>query len=153
MLPVNAQSKYMPQLDGLRALAVCFVLLHHWCTYPLPKVFGVDFGRLGVSIFFVLSGFLITGILLSVRDISATPGRKLSVFWFRRVLRIFPLYYAVLVMGWLCAVPGIVEFVKWHFSYLSNVLIWARGGSLEDLEYAAHFWTCLLYTSPSPRDS
>ena len=57
---------YMPQLDGLRAFAVGAVLIHHF--FQPPRIGGVDFALLGVWLFFVLSGFLITGILLRSRD-------------------------------------------------------------------------------------
>jgi len=58
----NTSSHYMPQLDGLRAFAVGAVLIHHF--FQPPRFGGVDFALLGVWLFFGLSGFLITGILL-----------------------------------------------------------------------------------------
>ncbi len=83
----------MPQLDGLRAFAVGAVLLHHF--FRLPRIGGVDFALLGVWLFFVLSGFLITGILLRARDqvdYGGSPsGFVLRQFYIRRFLRIFPL--------------------------------------------------------------
>ena len=63
VLPIQARQGYMPQLDGLRAFAVLAVLYTHF----LPKQYwllGVYWGGVGVSLFFVLSGFLITRILL-----------------------------------------------------------------------------------------
>ena len=84
----------MPQLDALRAFAVGAVLIHHLrAEYALPG--GTSFGMLGVQLFFVLSGFLITGLLLGGRDAAdrriATPLRVLRQFYIRRALRIFPL--------------------------------------------------------------
>ncbi len=83
---------YMPQLDGLRAVAVVCVMVFHfipWVDRYAPL------GTMGVRLFFVLSGFLITGILLAWR------GQPLDValksFYARRALRIFPLFYFVLV--------------------------------------------------------
>ena len=78
-------------LDGLRAIAVGLVMLLH---------FGyLNGGWIGVQVFFVLSGFLITGVLLADRD--APLGSYLRRFYWRRTLRIFPLYYGYLVLLWL----------------------------------------------------
>ena len=83
----------MAGLDGLRALAVTAVVWHH--THPGFAGFPLTVkGFLGVDVFFVLSGFLITTLLL---DEQAHSGRiSLRHFYLRRSLRIFPLYYAVL---------------------------------------------------------
>ena len=97
----NDRAHYMPQLDGLRAFAVGAVLIHHF--FQPARVGGVDFALLGVWLFFVLSGFLITGILLRSRDqveYSGYPsGFVLRQFYIRRFLRIFPLYFSVLFMA------------------------------------------------------
>ena len=97
----NNTAHYMPQLDGLRAFAVGAVLIHHF--FQPARVGGVDFALLGVWLFFVLSGFLITGILLRSRDqvdYSGYPsGFVLRQFYIRRFLRIFPLYFSVLFMA------------------------------------------------------
>ena len=58
---MSSKSGYKPQLDGLRIIAVTLVFFHHWTT------FGHELGIMGVQLFFVLSGFLITGILLGER--------------------------------------------------------------------------------------
>lgn len=79
----TANSVYYPALDGLRAVALAAVFLDHYCHVPLFA--------LGVSVFFVLSGFLITGILWDTRE----QAHKVRNFYVRRTLRIFPLYYAV----------------------------------------------------------
>lgn len=76
----------MQQLDALRALAVAGVAWHHWVpTYQ----FGLPFFA-GVQLFFVLSGFLITGILLDAKGKAGT-GQVAKAFYLRRFLRIFPL--------------------------------------------------------------
>ena len=70
----RAQAGFIPTLDGLRGIAIILVMLHHF-TYYRPTA-GIDaqiagvlfFGWAGVDLFFVLSGFLITGILLDTRD-------------------------------------------------------------------------------------
>lgn len=128
-----------PRLDGLRGLAIALVMLYHTTQFafargPLAEalVLVPSVGWSGVDLFFVLSGFLITGILLRSRR-SSTYYRA---FYARRVLRIFPLYYAVLVF-FLIVVPrlGIFSAVNdlwqegsdrnglWFWLYLSNLRV------------------------------
>jgi peptidoglycan/LPS O-acetylase OafA/YrhL len=113
-------TRHIPSLDGLRAIAVLLVL---WCHIPpatpgFPDWLGwartwVVPGNLGVELFFALSGFLITRILLDERE------RGQSVRWFllRRLLRIFPIYYLLLcVMAWQRPAGEI----GWALLYLGN---------------------------------
>lgn len=85
-------ARYFPSLDGLRAISIVPVVWHH-CT---PSVYGGVLGRgpVGVDLFFAISGFLITTLLL--REIQRTGGVNLRAFYVRRSFRIFPLYYLVL---------------------------------------------------------
>jgi peptidoglycan/LPS O-acetylase OafA/YrhL len=82
-----------PALDGLRCVAISGVVWHHSLPCAYPGWLGR--GHAGVSLFFALSGFLITKLLLAERK--ATGDIALGQFWMRRSLRIFPLYYATLV--------------------------------------------------------
>lgn len=86
------QTRHLPGLDGLRCLAILPVIWHHATPRVLPGVLGK--GAVGVDLFFALSGFLITTLLL--RELRATGRIKLAAFYVRRALRIFPLYYLVL---------------------------------------------------------
>lgn len=88
-------SRFYPQLDGLRAAAVTLVLLVHMddVKMPGPLRFMQQIGWTGVDVFFVLSGFLITGILLSRKPSPKTLG----VFVLRRTLRTWPLYFLILL--------------------------------------------------------
>ena len=97
-----ARAEHLPPLDGLRGLAILMVLLFHACHVPLgslttPAARALDhfaaIGWTGVSLFFVLSGFLITRILLDARQAT----NYFRVFYARRVLRLFPLYYLSLI--------------------------------------------------------
>jgi peptidoglycan/LPS O-acetylase OafA/YrhL len=86
--------KRIPQLDAVRGIAVLLVLLHNTDVYPslhLGLIAGN--GWMGVDLFFVLSGFLITGILLDTKQ----SERYFQNFYARRCLRIWPLYYSALL--------------------------------------------------------
>jgi len=99
---INQKSHYMPHLDALRALAVMSVIYSHWI--PSKYHFFIPWGSAGVQLFFVLSGFLITGILLNVLSKSELSlGKKFLVlknFLVRRALRIFPAYYVLLLLAY-----------------------------------------------------
>lgn len=136
----------MPALDGLRGLAILLVLFHHFnLLHPAGRVEQAlinlfDLGKHGVDLFFVLSGFLITGILLDSR------GRPhyFRSFYARRTLRIFPLYYLLLVLL-LIGLPHLLSASpdtlragmrwadeardwRWYFGYASNFLFARREG-------------------------
>lgn len=86
--------KKVPQLDAVRGLAVLLVLLHNTDIYPSLHLGLIsNNGWMGVDLFFVLSGFLITGILIDTRQ----SGGYFRNFYARRCLRIWPLYYSVLL--------------------------------------------------------
>ncbi len=85
---------WIPSLDGLRCLAILPVIWHHSTSAPAPGLLGK--GPLGVHLFFAISGFLITTLLLQER--ADTRRISLRRFFGRRSLRIFPLYYAVLAL-------------------------------------------------------
>lgn len=111
---------HRPQLDALRAGAVALVLLSHY----VPEYFqAFNLGYAGVLLFFVISGFLITGILLDGADaIEAGRRSRLDVlrrFYVRRTLRIFPLYYAVLLVC-LLSLPAVRATWAWHLGYAVN---------------------------------
>lgn len=133
-MPIKpAAVSYAPQLDGLRAVSVAAVAWSHW----LPAYqFGMPLGA-GVHLFFVLSGFLITRILLGLR---AAPDRPAAVgrFFLRRALRLFPAFYVVLALAWLTDVPRVAASWPWHAAYLSNVYIAAQGAWQGHL---SHFWS------------
>src|SRR4051812_31949317 len=96
--------KHLPQLDSLRGIAVLLVILSHW----LPNgnsAFNIFLGNAGVNIFFVLSGFLITRILLDLKEKREANNSKtfklMFAFYMRRTIRIFPIYYITVIILWL----------------------------------------------------
>jgi peptidoglycan/LPS O-acetylase OafA/YrhL len=124
---------FFPALDGLRAIAFLMVFFQHF--YALP------WGWTGVNIFFVLSGFLITGILFDTRN----DAHRARNFYVRRTLRIFPLYYGIF-LGLLLLWP----IFHWQWSaawlawplYLANYLRLVPGAAVPNsaLNLAANAW-------------
>ena len=110
-------TSYMPQLDALRTVAVGLVITQHWFQVLLPPF--IKPGLTGVHIFFILSGFLITGILLRMRDgMTQSQNSAFSAFkiyYVRRSIRIFPLYYFIVLC---CIVIGVSNFREEWFVYL-----------------------------------
>src|ERR1700761_8519362 len=92
------KKSYMKQLDGLRALAVVSTMVTHFASTREGLLALIPWGWMGVRLFFVLSGFLITGILLRTRPAEGQYGEALRIFYARRFLRIFPVYYATLLV-------------------------------------------------------
>ena len=135
--PVGARhASYLPQLDGFRALAVTAVMLDHfWFA-------GSSLGHLGVRLFFVLSGFLITAGLIADRERGDAVGGDrpgiLFRFYARRFLRIFPPYY-LLVAIMALSVPEVAQTLKWHLLYLTN-LYEARHNAFIPWQ-VGHFWS------------
>jgi peptidoglycan/LPS O-acetylase OafA/YrhL len=140
----------IPALDGVRGLAILVVLVHNVASLQelgtsLPlKLFGAATaaGWAGVQLFFVLSGFLITGILLDALG----SERFLRTFYLRRTLRIFPLYYAVVAVA-IVLVPVFPGTERWaaladqnQKYYWTYTLNWfdAYGGAIPGL---SHFWS------------
>lgn len=103
--PSAGQKTYFPNLNGLRFIAAFLVIAHHIEQFRsifgqstlarLPFIFVI--GKLGVVLFYVLSGFLITYLLLQERQVTGRIDAK--AFYLRRVLRIWPLYYTLVLLG------------------------------------------------------
>ncbi len=131
----------MLQLDGLRALAVFGVLVHHFLPQELFLNSILHWGSYGVRLFFVLSGFLITGILLRCRDTIALANQDavftIGRFYIRRFIRIFPIYYLTIAITALVAFKSVKESAFWHLTYTSNIYF-----SSKDWDAVlSHFWT------------
>jgi len=135
---------WYPQLQALRALAVSGpVVMHLWPTdasSPLEaRIVGI--GYLGVDLFFVISGFLITGILLRARSAIGSTTTAVTVigrFYGRRALRIFPVYWLLLLVLAIAGVPPVREEFWWMFLYawnlrLADIASWPG--------HVSHFWS------------
>jgi peptidoglycan/LPS O-acetylase OafA/YrhL len=139
-------SRSIPSLDGLRAASVALVLLAHSLD-RLPGATGryisTQFnwvGLSGVDVFFVISGFLITGLLL--KELDATGGISLRNFYFRRFFRIFPpfyLYLAAVAALWGAGIimqdlPSFIAAGTYTFNYFPHIPSW----------FVAHSWSLSL---------
>lgn len=102
--------KRIPELDGLRGTAICMVVAHHYIFYKYATNLGPRWGWAGVDLFFVLSGFLITGILLK----SEKNEEGLGHFYMRRVMRLFPIYYLCLAIYFIASALA-HSAVPWRF--------------------------------------
>ncbi|WP_190407912.1 acyltransferase family protein [Anabaena subtropica] len=131
----------MPQLDALRAFAVFFIMMAHYIPEDnfLYRIF--PWGGMGVRLFFVLSGFLVTiGLLVYKNQIDLENKNTWSLirkFYLRRVLRILPIYYITILIVSIFNIGNIRQHLFWHISYLSNIYISFNGW----IGYASHFWT------------
>jgi peptidoglycan/LPS O-acetylase OafA/YrhL len=140
----SAAQTYMPQLDSLRFFAVLGVMVSHfWIPRGLPWLFAdMDLGWLGVKLFFVLSGFLITGILLDGKQATETtrltPDYFIRQFYIRRFLRIFPIYYLVIAIALIVNIEPSRELWGWLVSYTSNIYITVHNIWIG---YFSHFWS------------
>jgi peptidoglycan/LPS O-acetylase OafA/YrhL len=92
---MNAARSRIPSLDGIRAVSISLVIYSHFAK-DIGWGDSMDLGSLGVRIFFVISGFLITGLLL--KELDRCGDIDLRRFYFRRTLRIFPAFYFYLAV-------------------------------------------------------
>ena len=146
---------HIPQLDGIRGLAILLVMVLHFAydggiqdtTVALDCLFinAAHYGWIGVDLFFVLSGFLITGILVDAKG-GAGYFRN---FYIRRVLRIFPLYYGFLVL-WLFVLPHFYSWPSemlypvsqfWSWTYMTNISQALQHTLDATPPYTGHFWS------------
>ncbi len=154
---LHAEKGYLVQLDGLRFIAVTLVMLDHWLgeANPLPL------GYFGVNLFFVLSGFLITRILIASKQQDERLGRghghALKAFYIRRNLRIFPVYYVTIGVLALVSFPAVRPNLAWLLTYTQNIWIVVHQtwlGAIDHLwslaveEQYYLFFPCLLLFLP-----
>jgi peptidoglycan/LPS O-acetylase OafA/YrhL len=141
--PATDAAGYRPSIDGLRAVAVLCVVAFHAFPSLLPG------GYVGVDVFFVISGFLISGIILKGLD----EGRfRFADFYARRIRRIFPALVLVLALclafGWIALLPAEYAQLGRHVAggagFVSNLLLWQESGYFDtSAEYKPllHLWS------------
>ncbi|MFA7472212.1 MAG: acyltransferase [Spirosomataceae bacterium] len=138
VLDKQKTSSYLIQLDGLRFIAIALVLVDHF-TAAINKI---PMGPLGVNLFFVLSGFLITRILINSREkFKNNPqGFKgyFRRFFIRRSLRIFPVYYLCIFLLFVFNVPPVREKLPWFLTYTSNIYMAINQTWMGVVD---HFWS------------
>ena len=139
----HADRRYRPDIDGLRALAVVLVMIFH--AFP-PRLPG---GFVGVDVFFVISGYLITGIILEAR----AAGRfSFAGFYARRIRRIFPalaiLLAALLAGGWFLLYADDYARLGYHAAagaaFVSNIAFWREASYFDvaaELKPLLHLWS------------
>jgi peptidoglycan/LPS O-acetylase OafA/YrhL len=145
--PVEGTSSYLPGLDGLRAIAVLAVIAYH-LNYSWAQG-----GLLGVEVFFVISGYLITDLLTA--EYQRHQGIRLPQFWARRARRLLPALFVMLfvVTGWVTLfdrsqlpamrsdlIPGIFYYSNWWFIF-QHVSYFAKFGPPSPL---GHLWSLAI---------
>ncbi len=156
---MSANRVFFPNLNGIRFLAALVVIIHHvemakyW--FGLPNIYdssfvGGVFGELGIILFFVLSGFLITYLLLEEHRRTGTIGIK--AFYMRRILRIWPVYYLVVIFSLFILpnfhffdIPGLSEQINDGF-FLKSLAYMSFMPNLgytfyEHIPYATQTWS------------
>ena len=145
--PARPKSRYIPALDGLRTLAVVAVVLYHL------NLTWAQGGLLGVTVFFVLSGYLITRLLIN--EVSKTGRIDLKSFWIRRIRRLFPAVVTVVVVTCaLCTIFNHVMLTKMRPDILPSLLFFNNWWQiLQDVSYfnalgdpspLTHFWSLAI---------
>lgn len=141
-----SKESYRPHIDGLRAVAVLAVVFYHAFPSALPGGFS------GVDIFFVISGYLISGILFRCL---AQEKFSFSEFYARRIRRLFPALITVLVLslgyGWFVLLPSEYQQVGKHTAagalFIQNFIFWQEVGyfdSAASLKPLLHLWSLAI---------
>lgn len=137
------KNDYRPDIDGLRAIAVLSVVIFH----AFPSLAGGGF--IGVDIFFVISGFLISK---HIREDLSAGTFSIRAFYARRIRRIFPalsvVLFACLATGWIILTPGEYEQLGKHVVagalFVSNIVLWKESGYFDnaaDTKPLLHLWS------------
>lgn len=148
-MPINTKLTYRPDIDGLRALAILLVLAFHYYPHWIEGSKFLQGGFIGVDIFFVISGFLITRIICN--DINQNKF-SLKFFYSRRIRRIFPsllvMLALVLIFGWYVLLPDeytmLSKYILAGILFSSNFLSWSEIGYFDDsadLKPLLHLWS------------
>jgi peptidoglycan/LPS O-acetylase OafA/YrhL len=136
-------NKHIIQIDGLRCYAVLSVMIAHYIVgnYGGAILSKIPFGT-GVNLFFVISGYLITAILLhkkeAINQKTTTFFKEIKNFFVRRSLRIFPLYYLVLLFVFIFSFNQVKDYYDYLLSYTTNIYITIHNGYIDN---RTHLWS------------
>jgi peptidoglycan/LPS O-acetylase OafA/YrhL len=133
---------YFSSLDGVRGLALAAVMYEH-LVVDKGRLIDLRFGVWGVDLFFVLSGFLIGYILIQQRYqkdfTNESTTTILKIFYIRRSLRIFPIYYLLLLLMLVIGLPQyIYDYAAWYATYTANIKLIIDKFTVWP---TSHFWT------------
>lgn len=129
---------YYPELDALRTFAVVMVMISHWFPFEVPYMWY------GVQVFFCISGFLITSILINSFKKEPRIKKVFYNFIIRRALRLFPLYFAFISLFFLASEFASLkvwqtDFTLYFYTYIPNFLFYQIG--LENGGFFSHLWS------------
>ena len=135
--------KYYKQLDGLRAVAIVGVLIAHWLqnSLEIKLLKNIPYGT-GVTLFFVISGFLITKIILDFKEENREANRSnsasIKAFYIRRSLRIFPIYYLTIFFLLFIGFANTNDLFVWLVTYTTNIYMTLESTYIGSF---THFWS------------
>jgi peptidoglycan/LPS O-acetylase OafA/YrhL len=140
---LKKDNPYLIQLDGLRFFAILSVMIAHWLQWQTEKPLYKAFPFVeGVTLFFVISGYLITDILLRNKihyeEIKQQKTPLIKAFYIRRVLRIFPVYFITLLFLYAISYKNIKEVFPWLSTFTSNIYMPLKQAYMGNLN---HFWS------------
>ena len=131
---------YYNQINGIRFIAVIFVIFHHTLGNEIENIF--NFGFFGVNLFFVLSGFLISEKLILEKLKGTTTKILIKNFFIKRVLRIFPLYFLYLMICYLLVPNEFSHYTFWLITFSIN--FWITLNNELTFWYLTHLWSIAL---------
>ncbi len=126
--------KYIKSLDGLRGIAVLLVLFYHWNGGDFGTI-NIELGTIGVYLFFVLSGFLISTILLQEDQLPSS--KKIKIFYLKRALRILPIYYLFIAILFLIDYDSVRNNLFYYLLHIQNFLFTLT----EVNQHITHLWS------------
>ncbi len=137
----NGGGGYLPQVDGLRGLAILAVVFHHFGVHPHG---ALDWGPIGPVVFFMLSGYFITQSLWKIQGRAAEGSPMLPLalgFHARRIFRILPAVILLLVIGGFLGMEECSTTWPWHLAFLTNFLVIFQR---EWIGSVSHLWSLSL---------
>jgi peptidoglycan/LPS O-acetylase OafA/YrhL len=134
------QNNHITSLDGLRTLAVAAVVVTHYAPGDsILRRLGIDWAVIGVHLFFVLSGFLITKLLIEKYFEGVSFAKGFAAFWIARTFRIVPLAFFAIAVVWIFSPTALpLELLTYNLTFTSNFY---TAKTNDWLPYTGHFWS------------